>query len=242
MKKKICYVVEDNREDRASLLSYIEKTPFLNLSGTSATYEAAVEFLLSHTVDILYLDIELSDGLTGMDLIRTIPRLPQLIVTSNHSAYAVDSYKLGKITDFLLKPFNYERFLLATNRAISGALSAPPARLDSSVFLKTGRRFQKVDLNDVLWFESFGIYVKVITHLLKHQELVVNETISSITRYLDSRTFIRIHKLYIININKITGFDANTIFVSGKPLPIVISYKAKLESLFKLLMNLDEDS
>lgn len=241
MKKKTCYVVEDNEKDRETLLSYIQKTSFLSLSGTSANYSDAVNFLLTNKVDILYLDVNLSgnDNLTGMDIVKTVPRLPTLIFVSNHSEYAIDSYNLGKSIDFLLKPFNYERFLIATNRAISTVPPASGSNEGAFVFFKIGRKFQKVLLNEVLYFESFGIYVKVCSDLAKQPE-VINETISSITKYLDNN-FIRIHKQYIVNINKITGFDSNNIFVNGKPLPIGISYKTKLESLFKVLMNFDED-
>lgn len=243
MKKKICYILEDNKQDRDFLIAYIEKTPFLSLAGTATNYATAVEYLLSNPVDILYLDIELSkeNELNGLDLIRTIPKLPQIIIVSNHSEYAVDSYQLGKTTDFLLKPFNYDRFLIATNRAISGTSSNQTKNSNSSaVFFKVGRKYMRFDLNEVLYFQSFGIYVKVFTDISKNQE-VINETISSIANYLDTNTFIRIHKLYVVNINKITGFDANNIFINGKPLPIGISYKTKLENLFKLLMNLDDE-
>lgn len=243
MKKKICYIVEDNKEDRDVLVSYIEKTSFLNLAGVATGYEEAVEFLFGNQVDILYLDIELAskNNLNGIDLIKTVAKLPQLIIVSNHSEYAVDSYNLGKTVDYLLKPYNYERFLIATNRAVSNtSITAAPSSMDTSVFFKVGRSFQKINLTEVLYFESFGIYVKVITDYTKRPE-VVNETISSVLKYLNTTNFIRIHKLYIININKITGFDANHIFIDGKPLPIGISYKAKLENLLKLLTNLDDE-
>lgn len=242
MKKKICYIVEDNKEDKDVLVSYIEKTSFLSLAGVATGYEEAVEFLYGNQVDILYLDIQLAskNNLNGIDLIKTVAKLPQLIIVSNHSEYAVDSYNLGKTVDYLLKPYDYERFLIATNRAVSNTVSPSPSFMESSVFFKVGRSFQKINLNEVLYFESFGIYVKVITDYTKRPE-VVNETISSVLKYLNATNFIRIHKLYIININKITGFDANHIFIDGKPLPIGISYKTKLENLLKLLMNLDDE-
>lgn len=233
--------MEDNEEDKNLLLSFIEKTHFLKVVGIAKNYSEAVSYLLLHPVDILFLDIEISggDGLNGLDLIKTLPVTPAVIITSNFEKFAVDSYSLGKTSDYLLKPFNFERYLLAVNRALACENSTFVTLKDKSVFFKMGRKYQKFNLDEILYFEAYGIYLKVYTSISK-KPFVINESLTGILELFDSSTFLRVHKSYVINIMKIDSFDANHIFIDGFPVPLGGAYKSKVDYLIKLLVNLDE--
>lgn len=240
MRKISCFIVEDNKEDRALLASFIEKTSFLSLQGTATNYDQAVKFLLDNHVDILFLDIRLSrsNGMNGIDLLKTAKVLPKVVVVSHHSVYAVDSYEIGKTSDFLLKPYTYERFMVAINRSLSEN-SNPVSGLsfnqkERNLFFKMGRKFQKFNLEEIEYFEAFGIYAKVYLNSIK-KPMVINESMSSLINHLDTKTFIRIHKSYIINIDMIDSFDSKYLFMQGGfPAPIGGSYKAGLDNLLKV--------
>ncbi len=242
MLKKTCFIVEDNEEDKNLLLSYIEKTQFLSVVGTAATYSDAVSFLLTHPVDILFLDIEISDsnGLNGIDIIKTLTHQSAIIITSNHEKFAVDSYTLGKTTDYLLKPFELNRYLIAVNRALSNVVMPSPFPLlrDKIVFFKMGRKFQRFNLDEILYFEAYGIYLKVYTDVNK-KPYVINESLIGVLDHLDKSVFIRVHKSFVINARKIECFDSNSIFIEGFPVPLGVSYKSKVDYLVKLFADLD---
>lgn len=241
MSNKTCIIVEDNAEDLSVLLSYVEKVSFLKVKAIANNYSDAVKYLLEHQVDILYLDAQLlnSNNLTGFDILRTIPNAPNTIIMSDKSELAVEAFSVGKSCDFLLKPFSFDRFLLATNRALTVPNIIFQNNNEKFVFFKMGRKFQKFNLNDILYLEAYGIYMKIYQELGK-RPMIVNENITSIMAHLDSDTFIRIHKSYIININKLTSFSGNSLFIDTYALPIGISYKPKLDSYLKLFTNLEE--
>lgn len=241
MFKKTCFIVEDTEAEKDLLVSFIERSHFLTVVGTAKSYAEAVSFLIVNPVDILFLDIQIADneGLSGLDIIKTLVLPPAIIITSSFEQYAVDSYTLGKTSDYLLKPYDFDRYLIAVNRALANDMQIPGSLKGKTAFFKMGRRYQRFNLDEILYMESYGIYVKVYTTTNK-KPYVINESLVGILEHLDNSIFIRVHKSYIINALKIDSFDANNIFIEGFPVPLGVSYKSKIDYLMKVFVNLDE--
>lgn len=236
MKIKNCLIIEDDLAFVEVLKDYIGKIPFIEVAGHCSNYSEAVAFLLSNQVDFILLDILLNDAanLTGFDLLRTQQNMPPTIIISSSPTFAVESYNIGMAKDFLAKPFDFNRFLLAIGRVLGRQLDNKLLTDDTSIFLKMGRRFQRFELDDIDYIEAYGIYAKVISLGETH---VVNDIISNLEECLDARMFRRVHKSYIVNLTKITGFDHNNLFLQKGSVPIGISYKPKLEELLQLFKN-----
>jgi two-component system response regulator LytT len=242
MLKKTCLIVEDSEENKNLLLSFIEKTHFLNVVGTAKSYSEAMSFLLLHSVDLLFLDIEIPDsnGMNGLDILKTLAQPPATIITSSYEKFAVDSYSLGKTSDYLLKPYTFDRYLIAVNRALTTQTPGFPSLKEKTIFFKMGRRYQRFNLDEILYFEAYGIYLKVYTDISK-KPMVINESLAGALNHLDKNIFIRVHKSFVINALKIDSFDANNILVNGFPIPLGASYKSKIDYLLKLFAIIDDE-
>jgi DNA-binding LytR/AlgR family response regulator len=194
--------------------------------------EAANLLASNNEIDLIFLDIELGDkGLNGLDILKTIPQLPPVIINTSHPDFAVESYRIGKAADYLVKPFDYDRFLIAVNRALNVGIGNENLTFKDFIVLKKGRKFEKFDYKEVVYFEGYGIYAKVYTEEVIH---VVNETITSLSEKLSPKWFVRVHKLFIVNIEKIKGFDHNYIYLGSVKVPIGLSYRENLAGLFEM--------
>lgn len=233
MQTKYCLIIEDSEVCIDTLTAYLKKLPFFQIVGICKTYAEVVSYLSVHkNIDLIFLDISLAgEDLTGLDILRTIPKLPPVIINTSHTEFAVESYRIGKAADYLVKPYDFDRFLIAVNRALDIKIGTKELIFEDHIFLKKGRKFQRFDYSDIHYFEAYGIYVKVCT---SEGIQTVNETISNLDEKLDSAWFVRVHKSFTINIQKITGFDHNFIFLESEKIPIGASYKADLEGLLRL--------
>lgn len=233
MKIVNCILVEDDHNFVELFKKQIESIPFLNLVQHCSTYSETLMTLKSEPIDLIFLDIFLNsvDGLTGFDILKLQEKLPPVIILTSSLEMAVESYHIGKAKDFLLKPFDLQRLLLAINRAIDYMPESNILFEDKSIFFKKGRMYQRFELDDICYFEGCGIYTKVVS---TEDSQIINDTLSRLEGLLESRQFTRVHKSYLINMNKITGFSNNKFYLKSIEIPIGISYKKKLEVLFKL--------
>lgn len=236
-----CLIVDDDDAFVKSLVEQIEKLTFIKVTATCKTYGEAVMALKTHTIDVVLLDVNLesADGLNGFDLLRQSPSLPPVIIISSTPDYAVESYNIGKAKDFLVKPFDTRRLLLAFNRALDKDVGNGQLVDKNSVFLKMGRKFQRFDIDEIDYIEGYGIYAKVMSNNFSH---VVNDSLVNLESILDAKKFMRVHKSYIINLNKLIGFEHNKLFLKNGSVPIGSSYKNKLEGLLRLFDNNPDDS
>ena len=237
-----CLIVDDDDVFVRHLSKQLEKLSFLKIEGHCKNYGETLMALKTKAIDVILLDVNLEsiDGLNGFDLLRQYPNLPPVIIISNTPDYAVESYNIGKAKDFLVKPIDTRRLLLAMNRALDTDLESGQLIDSKSFFLKMGRKFQRFIIDDIDYFEGYGIYAKVITKDASH---VINDTLTNLEKVLDRKKFIRVHKSYIINLNKLSGFDHNKLYLRNSTVPIGSSYKSKLDSLLKLFDNdLDNNS
>ncbi len=242
MLNKTCYIIEQNDEDLEILLSYIQKIPYLNVVGVAKDYSEGISFLLINKVDVLFMNVCDLCGNEAFEILRNIRSLPPTIITSKELSCVVDIFNIDIPVDFLLKPFDFKRFMLSVNRAISGGESSPFEKKTQKYFFKVGRKFERVNLDDVLYFQAYGVYSKVFKEVNK-RPLIINETISNIENTLARSSFVRVQKSYIVNLDIVSSFDGKFIYIGNFPIPIGGAYKPQLEShLRTLIKNHDEVS
>ncbi|ULQ55904.1 LytTR family DNA-binding domain-containing protein [Flavihumibacter rivuli] len=225
MRKMTCIILEDEPLAAALLAEYISQVPYLDLKGQYRDARSAAGHLQQEMVDLVFLDIHLP-GLKGFDFLRTIPVQPTVIVTTAYPQYAVEGFELN-ITDYLLKPFSFERFAIAVRKAYSRFDAAKPAALpekeDGNVLVLTvDRKKLLIDLDNILYIESQREYVKVVTTNGVYQSKISTAEIESL---LPSSRFCRIHRSFIVALDKVTGYSKTQALVGGQWLPIGRSYR-----------------
>lgn len=236
MNVKQYLVIDDKSSDVEYLNQLLEKFPFFQLAGVATTVESAVDVLANQPIDLIFLDVRLANQ-SGLTLLKAGTTLPPVIIISAYPEHAVDSYEIGKAADYLLKPFSEDRLHLALTRALQFHNNTTHIVDANAVFLKMGRKIQRFDYQSIDYAEAFGIYSKVF---VGEQMNVVNERLSSLTIMLPSRFFIRVHKSYLININKITTYDRHNLWLGKTKIPIGISFRPRLNGLLSLFDSSDE--
>ena len=223
-----CLIIEDELPAQRVLQKYLTMTPGTELIGTYQSAVEANEVLRSTTVDTLFLDIRLP-FLSGTDFLKTLvqPPRPKVIITTAYPDYAVESFELD-VADYLVKPFSFERFLRAINKVRGSAptlLSAPAAHSatkGASIFVNADKMLHKVQLADILYLESVKDYVRIV---LPEQKIMFLDNLKSWEEKLSAHPFARIHKSYLVNLDKISKVYGNTVVLPGGELPIGRTYK-----------------
>ena len=232
-KKIICLAVDDEPPALEVLKKYISSMPNLQLAGTCADALEALTMLQQHSIDLLFLDIQMPQ-LFGTDLVRTLKNPPKIIFTTAFRKFAVEGFELDAV-DYLLKPISFERFLKAVNKVMDTNLHSLDnnngngdnnnRQEDTFITLRADRKNLKISLNDILYIESLKDYIKVIT---KNKTIVTKQSISSIEETLPKNQFIRIHRSFIVSLNKIESFTHETIEIGKQELPISRMYKMEV--------------
>jgi DNA-binding LytR/AlgR family response regulator len=228
-----CLVIDDEPPAREILKQYIAGVDALELSGTCDNAVEAISFLKEHPVDLLFLDIQMPQ-LFGTNFIRTLKNPPKVIFTTAYRKYAIEGFELDAV-DYLLKPISFERFLKAVNKVlqlnISTARSATPTptstenqngQSNSFLYFRTERKMVKVFFRDILYVEGLKDYIKIVTDA---KPIVTKYVLSTLEEMLPADEFLRIHKSYIVAINKIDSYNADMIQVAKHELPIGRLYK-----------------
>lgn len=227
MIKLKCVLADDEPIARQILEKYIGEMASLELVASCKNAFEVMDVLQSHAVDILFLDINMPK-LSGISLLKTMDKRPDVIITTAYSEYAVDGFELA-VTDYLLKPFSFERFLKAVmkvqhKKSISSPImvSAPESEPESSsIFVKSDKRIIKLNFDEINYIEAYGNYIKIYAESL----IISPHTLSDFLSKLSS-TFMRVHKSYVINFEKLKMIDGNQIvLLSGEKIPIGKSYR-----------------
>ena len=227
MSKLSCIIVEDEPLATEVLTDYIAQVPFLELVDTYPDALYALEGLKTHSADVIFLDIHLPK-LKGLDFLKTLQQPPQVILTTAYHQYALESYDLA-VVDYLLKPIEFSRFLTAVNKLkrteIQSLASIKNSLTPSNdfIFFPTNKKMVKVFLANLLYVESLKDYVRL--HTTK-QVLVVRMQIGEIEKLLETQlAILRIHRSYLVVMEKIDAFAATEVEIADKKLPIGRSYK-----------------
>jgi two-component system LytT family response regulator len=218
-----CIIVDDEPLARDVLRRYIAKLPLLHLSGECSNAIDALIFLQNNPVDLIFLDIRMPE-LLGTEFVQALKQPPKVIFTTAFKEYAVDGFDLDAI-DYLLKPIRFERFLKAVNKAFPKENNQLQLEEISVAERKTG-----TDFIYVLYIESAGDYVKLFT---KEKTFITRQTISSIEAMLSGKEFVRIHRSYIISINKIKSVTNELVEIGNKELPVGKLYRNSLAKLLQ---------
>lgn len=229
-----CIIIEDEIPAQRILKSFIGRLPNLELVDT---FKAAIEansFLNSNTVDIVFLDINLPD-MSGLDFIKTIKNPPAIIMTTAYPDYAVNSFELDTIVDYLVKPFSFDRFLKAVNKAkdrIGLPKNPSEEKNEDTIFLNVDKTLHKIHLSAILFIESDRNYITVVT---KTQKLSYIDSLKNWRTKLPENKFIQVHKSFIINRKFVDKISGNILFINDNKIPIGRTYKQELLKQLKII-------
>ena len=226
-----CIAVDDEPLALDLIRDYILKVPFLNLLRTFDNGMETLDFLKKSQVDLLFLDIQMDD-LTGIQLIKVLKQKPLIIFTTAYPNYAIEGYELDVI-DYLLKPISFERFVKAVDKVYEKLQTDKLLKSDHKeitiasprddfFFIKTELRLEKVKFADILYIEGMGDYLRVVTN---SKRIMTLQSFRRMEELLPSEKFSRVHKSFIVALDKIESIERNRIKIADKLIPISDSYK-----------------
>lgn len=236
-----CLIVDDEPLAHGVITEYAKDIPFINIVGNCYRATAALDFLNKQQVDLIFLDIRMPK-LNGLDFLRTLQHKPLVIITSAYEEYALESFDLA-VCDYLLKPFRFDRFLKAVNRALElynlKKQTAAPIEIEKAetksygqISIKADKKYILIKTEEIQYLESLGNYVKVWK---SGSFLLTPRTLASFEDQLSADDFIRIHKSFILNKKYVDYLEGNTIMLkNGQEVPIGKNYKGMIKQLLDI--------
>ncbi|MEL6535462.1 MAG: LytTR family DNA-binding domain-containing protein [Bacteroidota bacterium] len=226
-----CLIVDDEPIARDLIASYIHKIDRLEVVAECGDAFQALNILHTQTIDVLFLDIQMP-SLTGLEMLNTLNQPPRVILTTAYSEFGAESYEYG-VTDYLLKPITFERFMKAVNKILLSkqpvqeeATEAPQAASNDFIFFKADKKIYKFNFEDLIYCQGIGNYVKVYSK--QEKPLMILEKLSSLYEKLSPEIFVRIHKSYIINLKHIQQVSGNRVYIQDQEIPIGQVYREEL--------------
>ena len=229
MSKIKCIIIEDEPLAAKVLSDYILQTPFLDLQAIFKDAILATDWLRDNITDLIFLDIHLPK-LKGMAFLKTLVYPPAVIVTTAYHQYAVEGFDLN-VTDYLLKPFEFERFLVAVNKvraAGSEKTEAAKVEIKDHLFLNVQKKKVKILFSEIVYIESQREYIRIVT---TKKEWISKMSTHEIEALLPSNLFKRIHRSFIVALSRIDSYTADTVEVNGIPIPIGRDYRDSIKDL-----------
>lgn len=233
-----CIAIDDEPLALEIITDYISKVPFLELIETFDNALDSIDYIKTNEPDLMFLDIQM-ESFTGIQLVQSLSKRPEVIFTTAHDNYAVEGFELNA-ADYLMKPISFERFVKAVDKVYNKLRPIPEKRTYSEVtisnpaekyfFVKTENRLQKVFYDDILYVEGQGDYLRIISRVDKIMTLQNFKTLASI---LPDNNFIRVHKSFMVAINKIDSVSRNRISIGETIIPISDSYKNSFNDTIK---------
>lgn len=226
MSKLRCIIVEDEPLAVKILSGYIAQVPFLELQGAFKDALLAAEFLQDNDTDLIFLDIHLP-RLKGMAFLKTLTHPPAVIVTTAYHQYAVEGFNLN-VTDYLLKPFEFERFLTAVNKVKNTRREPAETPEKDYVFLNVQKKRVKILFSEIVYIESQREYIKVVTTKASYLSKMSTHEIEAL---LPAHLFRRVHRSFIISVDKVESYTAEAVELHGVTVPVGRGYREVLEGL-----------
>ncbi len=231
MEKYNCIIVEDEPLAAEVISDYIQQVHFLELKGICSDAIYAMEIMQKEKIDLIFLDIHLPK-LKGLDFVKTVKNPPQIIVISAYQEYALQGYELN-IIDYLLKPVEFSRFLMAVNKLKSpyeneisngkGRIIQPAAPVERAhLFFNVSKKKIKIYLDEILYIESLKEYIRIVTN---EKSILTKFQLGQIEELLAKNNFLRVHRSFVVAKEKIDAFSAAAVEIQGKEIPIGRSYK-----------------
>jgi two-component system, LytTR family, response regulator len=224
-----CVIIDDEPLAREGLTSYVREVDFLKLSGTGENPLELLPLLDKQAVDLVFLDIQMPK-MNGIDFLKILQKPPIIIITTAYPSYALEGFQLN-VLDYLLKPITFERFFKAAakardyqrllNKPIIGE-SINPEPDEDYCFIKCGSKYEKILFPDILYVEGMQNYINIYTLKGKYVTML---SLKNLEENLSQKLFIRVHKSYIVAINKIDSIEGNEIFIQNSRIPISRNYR-----------------
>ncbi len=220
MDRYSCIIIEDEPLALKRTSDFVNKIPFLNLIDTFDNALNALYFLKSNKVDLLFLDINM-DELSGIELLESTKIDGQVIITTAYQKYALKGYELN-VTDYLLKPFSFDRFLKAVNKAQENLTKRSTDAQPDFIFVKTEYRLEKIMLNEIVYIEGMRDYRRIHT---TNKKVMTLQNFNEFEKIIPANIVCRVHKSYMVAINKIVSIERNRIKIADELIPISETYK-----------------
>ncbi|MEP7323417.1 MAG: LytTR family DNA-binding domain-containing protein [Saprospiraceae bacterium] len=227
MDKHSCIIIEDEPLALEKTKDFVHKVPFLQLNATFDNALTGLAYLNNNKVDLLFLDINM-DELSGIELLESSKISSQVILTTAYQEYALKGFEL-QITDYLLKPFTFNRFLQAVNKAQENITHRTKGTLPDFIFVKTENRLEKIMLNEIIYIEGMRDYRRIHT---AHKKIMTLQNFSEFEKLIPSSIVCRVHKSYMVALHKIESIERGRIKIADQLIPISDSYK---EEFFQLI-------
>jgi two-component system, LytTR family, response regulator len=228
-----CLIVDDNPLASLTLKQLASQVKSISIIGECSSAVEAYDFLNKNQVDLLFSDIEMP-GMSGLELVKSLSVKPIIIFTSSQDKYAAEAFELC-VADYLIKPVNLQRLLQAVSRAeeIMQRKNTEISNVATDyIFIKENKAIKKITCDDILWIEAMGDYVKIRVGAKFH---IVHSTLKQLEDKLDASLFIRVHRSYIIAINKLESLEDGILTIGGSSIPIAETYKAQFLKKIKLV-------
>jgi two-component system response regulator LytT len=237
-----CIIIEDEVPAQEILISYIEKVPELALLGVCNSALKANRILETEEVDVIFLDINLPN-ISGISYLKTLKNPPVTIMTTAYSKYAVESFEYNSIIDYLVKPFNFERFLKAINKIDAKVQKASPSLQyqavkeigsdENSVFVRVDKSLHRIELDKIILIQSDRNYVTLVSTEIS---LSFIDSLKNWTNYLKQDNFLQVHKSFILNLDYVDKLTGNLVYINKQKIPVGKTFK---EGLFKRLKRIN---
>ncbi len=225
-----CITIDDEPLALKQMVQYISKTPFLSLNGQFENAIQAIAFLQENEIDLMFVDINMPD-LSGMDFVKSLKNPPKVIFTTAYSEYAVEGFKVNAV-DYILKPISYADFLKSAEKAkdrIKPKTSKAPI-IESNekfLFIKSEYKIVRINLSDILYIESKSEYIRI--HVENQSPVMTLMSLKKIEDFLPVENFMRVHRSFIVNLNKITMVERSRIIFDKIYITVSDQYKAKFQ-------------
>jgi DNA-binding LytR/AlgR family response regulator len=232
-----CLIIDDEPLAQRVIERYAEEVTFLDIVQKCNNSLDALELLRSHDIELIFLDINMPK-LSGLEFLRTLKHPPLIIITTAYASYAVQGFELG-VVDYLMKPFSFDRFLKAVQKA-QDILSSRKVQQaephvqekqeEQHIFIKSSKKTYRVRIEDILYIEALGDYVKIYT---TERMIVSYQSLKNIENLLPPASFPRIHKSYIIALSKVDTIEGNHVKIRNQVIPIGSNFKAGFDKLIR---------
>lgn len=223
---KKCIIVDDEPAAHYVLINYIRQNPELELVHQCYNGIEVMNYLRENPVDLMFLDIDMPE-ITGLELLKILPSQPKTILTTAYSEFALESYDYGVI-DYLLKPIYFPRFLKSIERFLSTQTERKAIASNLFISIKADGAVVDLDVRKILFAQSYGNYVKIFT---SGRTYLASMTTNELEASLPTEQFLRVHKSYIVAVDKIETNERDTLLVNGQKIPVGITYRRELERL-----------
>jgi DNA-binding LytR/AlgR family response regulator len=221
-----CVIIDDEPLAREGLANYVREVDFLNLGGIGENPLELLHLIDQQKVDLIFLDIQMPK-MNGIEFLKIMQKPPMVVITTAYPSYALEGFQLN-VLDYLLKPITFERFFKAAAKArdYHKLLNGDYAKQDEDYFfIKCGNKYEKIPFEEILYVEGMQNYVNIYTDKGKFITML---SLKSLEENLGERSFIRVHKSYIVAINKINGIEGNEIFIQTGRIPISRNYRQEV--------------